>query len=88
MGNKNSHIGGILGVGGSAVNSAMHAMAGISDGSEDPEERRKRIEAEENASNLGTLVGVAAGLAMALAESEDTIPDDLNDEQEEISMKL
>ena len=34
----------------------------IDDGSEDEEERRKRIQAEENANNLGAILGTAIGL--------------------------
>ena len=47
---------------GSALNSAMHMVASLIDESEDEEEQRKRIEAEQNASNLGALIGVAVGL--------------------------
>ena len=35
----------------------------IDDSSEDPEERRRRIEAEENANNLGAVLGTVIGLA-------------------------
>ena len=39
--------------------------------SNDPEERRRRIEAEQAGSNLGTVLGLALGAAMALTEEEE-----------------
>ena len=45
----------------------------IDDSSEDPEERRKRIEAEENAEAIGTILGTAIGLtaeAISLAKAK------------------
>lgn len=47
--------------------------------SNDPEERRRRIEAEQAGSNLGTVLGLALGAAMALTEEEEI------DEQEELN---
>lgn len=41
----------------------------IDDSSEDPEERRRRIEAEENANNLGTVLGTVIGLASEVISS-------------------
>ena len=46
------------------------AIATSFDESEDEEEQRKRIEAEQNASNLGTLIGVAVGLLTPQDEIE------------------
>lgn len=46
---------------------------------EDPEERRRRIEAEQAGSNLGTVLGLAIGAAMALTEEEEI------EEQEELN---
>ena len=61
----------------------------IDSSGEDPEERRKRIEAEENASNLGALIGLTAGIISALVEdSSDELPEELEDEQNEISMNM
>lgn len=51
----------------------------IEDNSEDPDERRKRIEAEQAGSNVGTILGLAIGAAMALTETkteEQTIQDE------------
>ncbi len=42
----------------------------IEDDSEDPEQRRKRIEAEQNGSNIGAVLGLAIGAAMALTQDE------------------
>ena len=38
---------------------------------EDPEERRKRIEAEQNSSNLGAALGLTIGAVMALADEQE-----------------
>ena len=38
--------------------------------SEDEEERRKRIAAEENGSNIGAVLGVVIGAAMTLSQDE------------------
>ena len=42
----------------------------IEDDSEDPEERQKRIQAEQAGSNVGTILGLAIGAAMALTETQ------------------
>ena len=46
---------------------------------EDPEERRRRIEAEQAGSNLGTVLGLALVAAMAMTEEEEI------EEQEELN---
>ena len=46
---------------------------------EDPEERRKRIEAQENASNLGAVIGLTVGILTAAADSEEDITAEEND---------
>ena len=43
---------------------------------EDPEERRKRIEAEENGAALGAAVGLILGSAMALNDAEEDETED------------
>lgn len=43
----------------------------IEDDSEDPEERRRRIEAEQAASNAGVLLGLAIGTTIALNKTEE-----------------
>ena len=76
-----------IGIGGSTVNSALRALAGVTDGGEDPEERRKRIEAEQNGSDLGAVIGLATGLLSAAWDGgSDELPEELEEEQNEIKM--
>ncbi len=58
---------------GSGVSSLAGAVSKIVDNdSEDPDERRKRIEAEENGSALGTILGLGIGMITnAAANSQD-----------------
>ena len=71
------------GIGGSAVAAGLRGVleaGSIIDGTaEDPEERRKRIEAQENASNLGAVIGLAVGILTAAADSEEDMTDEEND---------
>jgi len=62
------HIGGIGGTVGTGLRGLASAGRLIEDDSEDPDERRKRIEAEQAGSNVGTILGLAIGAAMALTE--------------------
>ena len=56
-------------------------VSSIIDGTaEDPEERRKRIEAQENASNLGAVIGLAVGILTAAADSAEDMTAEENDE--------
>ena len=77
--NYDSHGG--IGSGAVAVGLRGILEAGcIIDGTaEDPEERRKRIEAQENASNLGAVIGLAVGILTAAADSEEDMTDEEND---------
>lgn len=72
------------GIGGSAVAAGLRGIleaGSIIDGTaEDPEERRKRIEAEENASNLGAVIGLAAGIIAVATDSGDDISAEENEE--------
>lgn len=43
----------------------------IDDDSEDAEERRKRIQAEQTGADIGAVLGLAVGAAMALSENEN-----------------
>ena len=64
---------------GSEINSLAGAVSKIIDNdTEDPDERRKRIEAEENGSALGTVLGLGIGAASNI----------LSDNQEESSADL
>ncbi len=58
---------------GSEINSLAGAVSKIVDNdSEDPDERRKRIEAEENGSALGTVLGLGIGIiANAINETSE-----------------
>ena len=58
---------------GSGVSSLVGAVSEIVDNdSEDPDERRKRIEAEENGSALGTVLGLGIGMITnAISDSQD-----------------
>ena len=87
--NPHGYIGGSVGIGGGVINAALHSLAGVVDSSEDPEERRKRIEAEQNASNIGAVLGFAAGLFYEAMDTEsDELPEDLEEEQNEMRMML
>lgn len=72
------------GIGGGAVAAGLRGIleaGSIIDGTaEDPEERRERIEAQENASNLGAVIGLAVGILTAAADSEEDITAEENDE--------
>ena len=72
------------GIGGGAVAAGLRGIleaGSIIDGTaEDPEERRKRIEAQENASNLGAVIGLAVGILTAAADSEEDMTAEENDE--------
>ena len=71
------------GIGGGAVAAGLRGIleaGSIIDGTgEDPEERRKRIEAQENASNLGAVIGLAVGVLTAAADSEEDMSAEEND---------
>ena len=71
---------------GSEVSSLAGAVSGIVDNdSEDPDERRKRIEAEENSSALGTVLGYGIGM---IANAVNKTPEqELDYEQEEYKIR-
>ena len=50
----------------------------LDDDSEDAEEKRRRMEAKMEGENIGVLLGLAAGAAIALAQKEEP----QNDEQQ------
>ena len=60
---------------GSAVSAGLRHAAAlgrlIDNDSDNPEERRKQIEAQQAASNLGAVIGFAAGIIDALTEKEE-----------------
>ena len=71
------------GIGSGAVAAGLRGIleaGSIIDGTaEDQEERRKRIEAQENASNLGAVIGLAVGILTAAADSEEDMAAEEND---------
>lgn len=78
--NSDSHGG----IGSGAVAAGLRGIleaGSIIDGTaEDPEERRKRIEAQENASNLGAVIGLAVAILTAAADSEEDMTAEENGE--------
>lgn len=63
----------------------------VDNSSEDDEERRKRIQAEENANNLGAILGTAIGLMSEVFDSNESDEYDENydeDEDENISFGM
>lgn len=57
-----------------SINSLAESLSRIiDDESEDEEERRKRIEAEQNGSDIGTLFGLTAGLIASAISKEENI---------------
>ena len=71
---------------GSGVSSLAGAVSKIVDNdSEDPDERRKRIEAEENGSALGTILGLGIGMVTNLTagSQDETLEQESDYEQEE-----
>ena len=53
---------------GQGFKTMLEASSIFDDDNEDAEERRRRIEAQETAQNLGAVVGIAAGVALAISE--------------------
>ena len=70
---------------GAGILSALPRSPLIEDDSEDEEERRKRIEAEQNGADIGAALGLTIGLiATAVGNStEDIVPEDDAEQDEE-----
>lgn len=83
--NYDSHGGIGSGAVAAGLRGVLEAGSIIENTCEDPEERRKRIEAEENASNLGAVIGLAVGI---LAAATDTDEDMTAEENDEPTMKM
>ena len=60
----------LLGLG---LRGVVDAAAGM-ENEEDEEQRRERIQAEENGQDLGAALGIVLGLASTLLEDEDPLP--------------
>ena len=67
--NYDSHGGIDGGAVAAGLRGILEAGSIIDSTAEDLEERRKRIEAQENASNLGAVIGIAVGILTAAADS-------------------
>ena len=78
--NYDSHGGIGSGAVAAGLRGILEAGSIIDSTAEDPEERRKRIEAQENASNLGAVIGLAVGILSAAVDSEEDMTDEENDE--------
>ena len=78
--NYDSHGGIDSGAVAAGLRGILEAGSIIDSTAEDPEERRKRIEAQENASNLGAVIGLAVGILTAAADSEEDMTAEENDE--------
>lgn len=71
----------------SGVNSLAESLSRIiDDESEDEEERRKRIAAEQNGSDIGTLLGLTAGFIASAISKEENI--EYEDEETGFNMSL
>ena len=77
--NYDSHGGIGSGAVAAGLRSILEAGSIIDSTAEDPEERRKRIEAQENAANLGAVIGLAVGILSATADSEEDMSAEEND---------
>lgn len=53
----------------------------LDDGEEDAEERYRRIQAEQEAKNIGAVIGLAAGVAMALTQDQQLAEEQQQAEQ-------
>lgn len=84
--NNDSHSGVGSRTVGIGLRGVLEAGSIIDSTSEDPEERRKRIEAQENASNLGAIIGLAVGVIAAA--SDDSTDDTITEENEIPTIKM
>lgn len=70
---------------GSAVGAGLRGAAAlgqlIDTDSDDPEERRKQIEAKQAASNLGAIIGITAGIIGVLTEKENEEEQTIQEEE-------
>ena len=56
----------------------------LDDGNEDIEERYRRIQAEQEAKNIGTVIGLVAGVAMVLTQEEQSATEQQRAEEQQV----
>ena len=56
----------------------------LDDGEEDAEERYRRIQAEQEAKNIGTFIGLVAGVAMVLTQEEQSATEQQRAEEQQV----
>ena len=56
----------------------------LDDGEEDAEERYRRIQAEQEAKNIGTVIGLVAGVAMVLIQEEQSATEQQRAEEQQV----
>ena len=64
------------------------AAAELSDSDEDPEEQRRRIEAEQSAKNLGAALGLVAGAVLAATQKESPAEEEMNQANQQQTMSI
>ena len=73
---------------GDRIRGILEAGRIIENDTEDPEERRKRIEAQEAGANAGALIGLAVGIVSELAHRDDTPTEEKETEEQEFTMNM
>ena len=73
---------------GNRIRGILEAGRIIENDTEDPEERRKRIEAQQAAANAGALIGLAVGIVSELAHRDDTPAEEKETEEQKFTMNM
>ena len=55
----------------------------MDDGDEDAEERYRRIQAEQEAKNIGAVIGLAAGVTMVLTQDKSSVEEQQRTEEQQ-----
>ena len=68
------------------LNAGLYGLAAtgalLDDGDEDAEERYRRIQAEQEAKNIGAAIGLVAGVAIALTQDKPSAEEQQQAEQQ------
>lgn len=80
------HIGGIGSAVGLGIRGILETGSVIEDTEENPEERKKRIEAQETASNIGAVLGLAIGAVSAIAEHNEDYEEQSDENKFDLKM--